>query len=43
MGKADLFPWAALFAFFEGGQDGRVQPSLQKTARALPRKKLSLS
>jgi hypothetical protein len=28
-----------LFAFFEGGQDGRVQPSLQKRARALPNEK----
>jgi hypothetical protein len=31
-----------LFAFFEGEQDGRVLPSLQKRARALPRKKLSV-
>jgi hypothetical protein len=31
--------WAALPAFFEGGQDGRVQASLQKRARALPNEK----
>jgi hypothetical protein len=36
--KADLFPWSALLAFFEEGQDGRVQPLFKKSSRLAKRK-----